>query len=231
MKYDPALHNRRSIRLKGYDYSRSGAYFVTICVQNREHLFGKIENGRIILNYNGNIVSRCWFDLVNHYENIGLDDFVIMPNHFHGIINITGHGGSGDDCGGGVGAIHELPLHELPLYELPLRELPPQEGAIHELPLQAPPPQQRRQMLLSKIMGRFKMVTSKQINISRKLPGVPVWQRNYWEHIVRNENEFSRIRQYIKNNPILWEHDKLNGGLGNRVMEPQTEYGEESWMV
>jgi len=222
MKYDPTIHHRRSTRIEGYDYSRSGAYFFTTCVQNREHLFGEIENGRMITNHNGEIVSNFWFDLVNHYENIVLDVSVIMPNHFHGIIIITGHN---DAVGVGVmrdvGAIHELPLRERGLTP---HELPPQDLTVtgHR--------SKRRNMLLSKIMGRFKMVTSKHINISRKTPGVRVWQRNYWEHIVRNEDEFSRIRNYIKNNPIMWEQDKLNGSLGNRNMKPQTEYGEESWM-
>ena len=208
MKYDPAIHHRRSIRLKGYDYSCPGAYFITTCVQNREHLFGEIKTGRMITNANGDIVSRIWFDLVNHYGNIVLDEFVVMPNHFHGIIMITGHDGNAADGGGGVGAIHELPLHELPLQ----------------------PPQQRRHMLLSKIMGRFKMVTSKRINISRKMPGVPVWQRNYWEHVVHYEDELSRIRNYVKSNPIMWEQDKLNDDPGNRVLETQALYGEEPWM-
>ncbi|MBF0240454.1 MAG: hypothetical protein HQM12_22350 [SAR324 cluster bacterium] len=94
MKYDPAIHHRRSIRLKGYDYSWPGAYFITTCVQNREPLFGEIETGRMITNANGDIVSRIWFDLVNHYGNIVLDEFVVMPNHFHGIIMITGHDGN-----------------------------------------------------------------------------------------------------------------------------------------
>jgi len=85
-------------------------------------------------------------------------------------------------------------------------------------------------MLLSKIMGRFKMVTSKRINISRKMPGVPVWQRNYWEHVVHYEDELSRIRNYVKSNPIMWEQDKLNDDPGNRVLETQALYGEEPWM-
>ncbi|MBF0240455.1 MAG: transposase [SAR324 cluster bacterium] len=85
-------------------------------------------------------------------------------------------------------------------------------------------------MLLSKIMGRFKMVSSKQINILRKTAGKTVWQRNYWEHVVRNEDELSRIRNYVKNNPIMWEQDKLNDGPGNRVLETQPLYGEEPWM-
>jgi len=146
-------------------------------VQNREYLFGEIKNGQMITNQNGNIVSNCWLDLVIHYEDIVLDTFVVMPNHFHGIIVITGK-----DDNGTVRAIHV--------------------GAIHELPLQ------RRKMLLSKIMGRFKMVTAKQINLSRNTPGVPVWQRNYYEHIIRNEESYNEIAKYICTNPLKWKDDR-----------------------
>ena len=116
---------------------------------------------------------------------------------------IRGHDGNDADGGGGVGAIHELSLQLS---------------------------QQRRNMLLSKIMGRFKMVSSKQIIILQNTSGMAVWQRNYWEHVVRNEAELSRIRNYVKNNPIMWEQDKLNDGPGNRVLETQALYGEEPWM-
>lgn len=172
-------------------------------MQNREHLFGEIETGRMITNSNGDIVARNWFDVVNHYGNIVLDECVVMPNHFHGIIMIRGHDGNDADGGGGVGTIHELSLQLS---------------------------QQRRNMLLSKIMGRFKMVSSKQIIILQNTSGMAVWQRNYWEHVVRNEAELSRIRNYVKNNPIMWEQDKLNDGPGNRVLETQALYGEEPWM-
>ncbi|MFZ0133658.1 MAG: hypothetical protein WAK95_14050, partial [Desulfobacterales bacterium] len=80
------MNRRRSIRLKGYDYSQAGAYFVTICTQNRKCLFGEIEDGNLILNCHGQIVSDTWCDLSNHYFRVKLDHFIIMPNHFHGII-------------------------------------------------------------------------------------------------------------------------------------------------
>lgn len=188
MKYNPEIHHRRSIRLKGYNYSRSGAYFITTCVQNREYLFGEIKNGQMITNQNGNIVTNCWFDLINHYEDIVLDIFVVMPNHFHGIIVITGKDDNDiNGCDATVGANHVRAIHELPLHEFP---------------------RQRRKMLLSKIMGRFKMVTSKQINLSRKTPGVPVWQRNYYEHIIRNEESYNEIAEYICTNPLKWKDDR-----------------------
>jgi REP element-mobilizing transposase RayT len=177
MKYNPDIHHRRSIRLQGYDYSQNGAYFVTLCTQNRECLFGEIVNGEMILNEQGKIVEQCWNDLSNHYDNIELDAYVIMPNHFHGIIFITDTVDNVDN----VGAIHELPRQ-----------------------------QQRRKMLLPKIIGRFKMNSAKQINQIRNTPGIPVWQRNYYEHIIRDEKSLENIRNYIINNPLQWYYDDYN---------------------
>jgi REP element-mobilizing transposase RayT len=196
MKYNPQIHHRRSIRLQEYDYSQNGAYFVTLCTQNRECLFGKIVNGEMILNEQGKIVEQCWNDLSNHYNNIVLDAYVIMPNHFHGIIFITDTVDNVDN----VGAIHVGAIHELPLY-----------WAIHESPLQQQQRmQQRRKMLLPKIIGRFKMNSAKQINQIRNTSGVPVWQRNYYEQIIRNEKSLEIIRNYIINNPLEWYYDDYN---------------------
>jgi len=216
MKYNPQIHHRRSIRLQDYDYSSEGAYFVTICARHRECLFGEIVNGEIVLNEYGKIAEQCWNDMPNHYDNIALDAFIIMPNHFHGIIFIT-------DNVDNVRAIHELPLHELPLRELPLHEsllhesplyeLSLHESSLHELPLRKSSiqsPLQRRKMLLPKIIGRFKMNAAKQINQIRNTPGLPVWQRNYYEHIIRNEESLNNIRNYIVNNPSKWYDDEYN---------------------
>jgi len=207
MKYNPDIHHRRSIRLQGYDYSQNGAYYVTLCTQNRECLFGEIVNGEMILNEYGKIVEQCWNNLSNHYDNIELDAYVIMPNHFHGIILIT-------DTVDNVGAIHELPLHELPLHESPIHESPIHESPIHESPIHESPihesPQQRRKMLLPKIVGRFKTNSAKQINQMRNTPGISVWQRNYYEHIIRNDKSLENIRNYIINNPSEWYYDDYN---------------------
>ncbi|MDD3806815.1 MAG: hypothetical protein PHE86_02090 [Candidatus Marinimicrobia bacterium] len=179
MKYNPEEHHRQSIRLKDYDYSQPGAYFVTICTQNQECLFGKIVDGKMVLNECGKITKQCWLDIPNHYSNAELDEFVIMPNHIHGIIIIVG--------GINVGAIHESPQHESPL--------PPHSTIT------------RRKMLLPKIIGFYKMNSAKQINQIRHMPGTPVWQRNYYEHIIRNENEneLNRVHKYIINNPLQWQ--------------------------
>ena len=219
MKYNPQIHHRRSIRLQDYDYSSEGAYFVTICARHRECLFGEIVNGEIVLNEYGKIAEQCWNDMPNHYHNIVLDAYIVMPNHFHGIIFIT-------DNVDNVRAIHELPqheLHELPQHELPQHELlqhelplhesPLHESLQHELPLRKSPiqsPLQRRKMLLPKIIGRFKMNVAKQINQIRNTLGIPVWQRNYYEHIIRNEESLNNIRNYIVNNPSKWYDVEYN---------------------
>jgi len=205
MKYNPQIHHRRSIRLQGYDYSQNGAYFITLCTHNRECLFGQIQNGQMILNEYGKIVEQCWNNLSNHYDNIELDAYVIMPNHFHGIILITDNVDNVDN----VRAIRELPIHELPRqrkHELPIHELPRQQQKQRQ--------QQRRKMLLPKIVGRFKTNSAKQINQMRNTPGISVWQRNYYEHIIRDEKSLENIRNYIINNPAKWQDDDYN--LTNR---------------
>jgi len=197
MKYNPQIHHRRSIRLQGYDYSQNGAYFITLCTHNRECLFGQIQNGQMILNEYGKMVEQCWNNLSNHYDNIELDAYVIMPNHFHGIILITDNVDNVDN----VRAIRELPIHELPIHELPRQQQKQRQ-------------QQRRKMLLPKIVGRFKTNSAKQINQMRNTPGISVWQRNYYEHIIRDEKSLENIRNYIINNPAKWQDDDYN--LTNR---------------
>jgi len=199
MKYNPQIHHRRSIRLQNYNYSSEGAYFVTMCTQNRECLFGEIVNGEMILNEHGKIVEQCWNDLPNHYSNIVLDAYVIMPDHFHGIIfivSVDSDSVNSDSVDSdavdsdAVGAIHELPR---------LQQQQQQQRQ-----------RQRRKMLLPKIVGRFKMNSAKQINQMRNTPGISVWQRNYYEHIIRDEKSLENIRKYIINNPEQWYHDNKN---------------------
>jgi len=166
--------NRRTIRLQGYDYSQAGAYFVTICTQNRDCLFGEIVDGEMRLNDAGRIVVGEWLKTAEIRNEIELDEWVVMPNHFHGILVLTAP----------VEAIHESPLQMTVL--------------------------QRRNMAVPKIIGRFKMLSSKRINELRQTPGAKLWQRNYWEHIVRSESDLMRLREYIQNNPLRWHLDSLN---------------------
>lgn len=150
----------------------------------------------------GEIVELHWRDLPRHYPAVRLDAFVVMPNHAHAIIEI-------------VGAIHESPQHEIAtvppvraIHELPQREIAtaPPVRAIRELPLRM----QRRGMALAKIVGRFKMSTAKHINETRGTPIAAVWQRNYYEHVVRNERELQMIREYVTTNPLRWDTDPEN---------------------
>ncbi len=172
MRYNSKAHHRRSIRLKQYDYSQIGVYFVTICTYHRDCLFGKIINGEIILNEIGLLVQNEWVKTEKIRDNILIDVYLVMPNHLHGIIMINN-----------VGAYGHTPLQNV------FRSTSKTIGAI--------------------IRG-FKSTTTKQINQYRQNPYLPVWQRNYYEHIIRNEDELSHIREYILNNPLQWEYDREN---------------------
>ncbi|MGM0377476.1 MAG: transposase [Bacteroidota bacterium] len=177
--------NRRSIRLQGYDYSSPGEYFITICTQNRESLFGDVINGEMVLNDVGIIAREFWNRISERYENVVLDTFIVMPNHVHGIIGIEYHPERDQHP---VGAIHELPLRDGNSDSETYRK-------------------QRRQMLLSKIIGWYKMNVAKQANILLNNTGNRFWQRNYYEHIIRDDKSLHRIRDYIINNPAQWEED------------------------
>ena len=170
---DPEPRRRNSLRLPEYDYSQAGAYFVTVVVKGRVPMFGKVIDEEVELSEYGKVVENAWLDLPNHYEHISLDEFIIMPNHVHGIIFLH------HTEANGVGAIHTV------IYCVPLLR-------------------QRRTMLLSKLMGRFKTVSAKQINQKRRTPGTPFWQRGYFDHVIRNEDDLNQIRDYIATNPSRW---------------------------
>ena len=191
MKYNPDIHHRRSIRLKGYDYSQGGVYFVTICTHNRECIFGKIVDNEMTLNDYGKIVYEEWFlstkirNEIRLYEN----EFVIMPNHIHGIVWVIY-----DD---NVGATGRSPLQK--------HDRSPQQK--NHLPYYDNPHGPKNKSLSSFIAG-YKSSVTKKINQIRQTPCTPVWQRNYYEHIIRNEIELNKIREYILNNPMNWETDE-----------------------
>ena len=183
-RYNPDIHYRHSIRLRGYDYSQNGAYFVTICTQDRECLFGNVVNKNMVLNDAGLMVRSVWNEIPTHYSGFELHDYVIMPNHFHGITMIVGAG-----------------------------------------PRACPDPAQPREtgqprgvaptgLSLSDIVHRFKTMTTKRYADGVKQNNWQpfdkrLWQRNYYEHIIRNENEYNRIAEYIIRNPQKWKEDTL----------------------
>jgi REP element-mobilizing transposase RayT len=194
VKYDSTRHHRRSIRLPAYDYAQPGAYFVSICSQNRECLFGDVTNGKMILNQRGEMVERTWRELAECYPGVEVDAFVVMPNHVHGIIVLVGAGPVG------TGPVGTGPVGAGP------RACPEGSGQ---------PQGVARTMSLPDVVHRFKSLTTARYRRGvlqdgwQPFPG-RLWQRNYYEHVVRSEEELDRIRQYIIDNPARWEDDAEN---------------------
>jgi len=176
----------KSIRLKGYDYTRPGSYFITLCTGHHQALFGDIIDGEMILNEWGRIIKDYIDKIPDHYANVEIDRYVIMPNHVHMIVVLWLEK---ESCNGTANQINVEAIHELPLRDRM---------------------KTRRKMKLPKIVGWLKMNASKQINIKRKISVQSIWQRNYYEHIIRNERELNNIRRYIINNPPNWEYDREN---------------------
>ena len=175
------MKNRRSIRLKEYDYSQSGAYFVTICTHDRECLFGEIIDGQMALNDAGKMIDEKWQELKTRFPNIELDEYAIMPNHFHGIITLNFKiVGAGSSCPDET------------------TESPCDSGREDRAPT------------LGDIVGYFKYQTTKQFNATPDIGIIKLWQRNYYEHVIRNEDELNEIRQYIIDNPAKWDTDEEN---------------------
>jgi putative transposase len=192
MVFSGARHRRRSIRLPGYDYARPGAYFVTVCTEERARLFGAVIDGEIHLNETGQIVRAEWMRSAEIRREISLDEFVVMPNHVHGIIFI--HAGEGTDAtavmAAGAGATGR----------------PPRQAAPHWSTTRPGPPPRS----LGSFIGGFKSAATMRINALRGLPGMTVWQRNYYEHVIRDDSELQRIRLYIRQNPLQWAIDREN---------------------
>jgi putative transposase len=183
MKYNPEKHHRKSIRISNYDYSNRGAYFVTICTKDRECLFGEIIDGEMVLNNTGEIVQKIWDELSENYDGIVTDSFRIMPNHIHGIIIIKNENSCKIEG-----------------------NLDNKEGQTWE---SAPT------ISLSTVIQRFKSMSTKRIKSNAKESDLmmisnKLWQRNYYEHVIRNESELNRIREYIECNPQNWDADKEN---------------------
>lgn len=173
--YDPEIHHRRSIRLRGYDYSSSGAYFLTVSIKNKECLFGEIVDGTMRLSQAGELIHQVWDTLPNRHADIDLDAFVIMPNHVHGIIVLTDTSI--------VGARLALPEGE---------------GAASGAPT------------LGDVIRTFKSISAIRVNRLLTRTGQPLWQRSYYEHIIRNEISLNRVREYIAMNPQNWMTDQEN---------------------
>lgn len=232
------LHNRRSIRLKGYDYSNEGLYFITLCVQNRKHLFGKIERGQMLRNTYGEIAAREWEQSAALRKNISLGEYIIMPNHMHGIISIDYKISKGEDIIGKfkspsntLGAIiREYKGATTKQINILIRE---EKGKLNTGTSQSTPPIAPNEFdpVTGVLQYAPKLSTSTKTpneitprtGVSQYAPPLTagfnpmemdfhstgsIWQRNYYENIIRNERAYHNISAYIINNPQKWEEDK-----------------------
>ncbi|MCF8373421.1 MAG: transposase [Bacteroidales bacterium] len=185
MTYNPNIPHRRSIRLKGYDYSRAGLYFITICVKNRKCLFGKIINDEMVLNDTGEMVEAKWLELPQRFKNIQLHEFIVMPNHFHAILEIV------------AATLVVAPKG--------------QPQGIAPTIAQTDTPTSKT---VGDMVGAFQSIVTVEYIRGVKNANWPrfnkkLWQRDYWEHIIRNEQSYKRISDYIRDNPAKWKGDKF----------------------
>ena len=184
--------SRKSPRLASWDYGTEASYFITICCKNREHFFGEIIKNKMQLTPAGAIASVFWYEIKNHAKNIELGEFVIMPNHIHGILILKGDDNDvgtrqNDDVGttqNDVGTTHALSL------------LQPSSNRF----------QNQGKNTVSSIVGSYKSAVTKYCNLLDLPMG---WQSRFHDHIIRNEDSFHRISQYIRNNPANWVEDKF----------------------
>ncbi len=191
MKYNHEIHHRHSMRLEGFDYASPGYYFITICTQNRECLFGNISQGILLLNDAGEMVKKEWTNLTQRFSHILLDEFVIMPNHLHGIIYIRG-----DQA---FRAINNYFKNHVKIIITDLIE--PTSGTPKNS--------------ISRIIQGFKSISTVNYIESVRTNYCPpfekhLWQKNFYDHIIRNMEELKEIRGYIMNNPLNWESDEDN---------------------
>jgi REP element-mobilizing transposase RayT len=204
MTSDPSEHRRRSIRLQGYDYSWDGAYFVTVCAQNRVCLFGDVVDGEMRLNDAGKIVRNEWLRTGDIRSNVELDVFVVMPNHFHAIVCLSNEPRRGDRL-----VAPTIRDTVAPTMTGPTGPTPGSIGAI---------------------LAGFKSITTKRINEMRNTPSAPVWQRNYYEHIIRDGESLNKIREYIVNNPMQWAFDRENLNIVRAGLKP-ARTKDEPWRI
>jgi len=215
-KYNPNIHHRKSIRLKGYNYSQSGAYFITICCENKICRFGNIINNEMILNDFGFIANNEWLKLVKRFSNFELDVFQIMPNHIHGIIVLN-------DVVGATLAVaqndivqndiiqNNIVQNDIVQNDIIKNNIVQNDGVLNgggdSRAGASPAP-----TTISDIIGAYKSLVSNgclEIYKSKNETMGKLWQRNYHEHIIRNEQSYQNISNYIINNPSKWDEDKF----------------------
>ncbi len=195
------IKERRPNRLKGYDYNQQGYYYITICTKNQLNLFGEILNNIMHLSQTGEIANRFWIAIPEHFKNIELDEFIIMPNHIHGIIFVN-NGDAGDN---GVG---NAIMGNNGVGNADLRSPHSDDHLIHTVSVDD---YDRTKMVVSKIIHGFKSSVTREIR--RQLNDFNfAWQKSYYDYIIHDEDDLNRIREYIYNNPANWDTD------GDRAM-------------
>jgi REP element-mobilizing transposase RayT len=212
---DPSRYRRRSIRLAGYDYAQAGAYFLTVCTFKRECLFGEVVAGSMVLNPAGYVVAEEWVKTAAIRAEIELDEWVVMPNHIHGIVMIRARGG--DVRIGRRGDRPVAPTSSLTRPVAPTSLTRPVAPTSSTRPIAATSTRPiaatstrpvalagPRPKSIGALVAGFKSAATRRLNQLRETPGAAVWQRNYYEHIIRDESSLYRIRAYIAANPARW---------------------------
>lgn len=200
MTFDPDIHHRRSIRLRDYDYAFAGAYFVTICSQGRENLFGRIDGDMMVMNDAGRMLEAVWFKLPERFSGIELDAFVVMPNHVHGIIMFPAR--RGESC-------------IRPEFDVPPDHNPGDHKDRNNPGDHKDRPYGTMDGSLGRVLQAFKSITTHEYTVGVNKDGWvqfqgKLWQRNYYERVVRNEKELNGFRDYIQFNPTRWAEDESN---------------------
>lgn len=222
MTFNPDIHHRRSIRLRTYDYASAGAYFVTICSQGREYFFGQIDDDSMALNDAGRMIETVWNELPERFPKIELDAFVVMPNHVHGLIFFHDRMDVGScnrpesDARRGESCIRPGfdVRHNQEAVDYNHKKGDQDSGDLH-LGDHKDRPYGTLAGSLGRVLQTFKSITTHKYTIGVKQFGWPsfsgtLWQRNYYERIIRNEEELNKIREYIQYNPARWMDDEEN---------------------
>ncbi len=178
----PGLPDRRSVRMRTYDYATAGIYFVTVCTHGKRCVLGRVTNDRVVLSRIGAIVDECWRAIPEHFAGVELHEFVVMPNHLHGLIILPE----------APRAQHAVPLRNKDVLA-PERSF----GAM-------------RPGELSAIVRSFKSACTKRVNRLRRTSGRTLWQRGYYEHVVRDADDLEQLQRYIIENPLSWVLNREN---------------------
>ncbi len=194
------LPERKQLRYKDFDYSNPGYYFITICSDDKEEIFGRIEKGKMILSEYGWIVDKCWNLIPEHFTNVELDQFQIMPNHLHGII-IINPVGDGSPIPYKGKQNNMSPIHDKIAIE---NEINSEKINVRD----GKPVPNVKNSRLSDIVAYFKYMATKEVNLISKTPGKKIFQRSFYDRIIRNEKELYNIRKYIIENPLRWKYEK-----------------------